>query len=360
MAKLLFLEPYFTGSHAAWLRGYQSHSSHHIDRLTMPGQYWQWRMLGGAVTLAREFMAAALHPDAIIASDMLDLTTFLALTRARTSHLPIYIYFHENQMTYPPGPRVPRKKEQGFINYASALAADRVFFNSEYHRWAFLDELPRLLKHYPDHNELATIDLIRHKSLVLPVGVDLHRLDQYYLPKRNTVPLILWNHRWEHDKNPTHFFNALYRLQMENIPFEVVLLGENVRREPAEFIEARERLGARILHYGYAPDLATYARWLWQADVVVSAAYQDFFGISMVEAIYCGCYPLLPRRLNYPALIPARFHAEMLYLDGELYQVLKKYLRQRPVTPPELASYVGIYDWRQIAPLYDFYMLSGN
>ena len=56
MASILLVEPYDTGSHAAWMRGYQRHSQHHVEILSLPGQYWQWRMQGGAVTLARMFM----------------------------------------------------------------------------------------------------------------------------------------------------------------------------------------------------------------------------------------------------------------------------------------------------------------
>src|SRR5260221_7749688 len=128
MASILLVEPYDTGSHAAWMRGYQRYSQHHVDILSLPGQYWQWRMQGGAVTLARLFMESALQPDLIVASDMLDLTTFLALTRPHTAHTRTAVYFHENQLTYPPGPRIKHDLKLGFINYASALAADSVFF----------------------------------------------------------------------------------------------------------------------------------------------------------------------------------------------------------------------------------------
>ncbi|MCS7260956.1 MAG: DUF3524 domain-containing protein, partial [Anaerolineae bacterium] len=74
-------------------------------------------------------------------------------------------------------------------------------------------ELPRLLKHFPDYNELETIEALRAKSTVLPLGIDLTRLDAFRPAARkrpNTPPLILWNHRWEYDKNPCEFFEALY------------------------------------------------------------------------------------------------------------------------------------------------------
>ncbi len=54
--RILLLEPYDTGSHGVWMRGYQAHSAHEVHILSLPGQFWQWRMLGGAVTLAEEFL----------------------------------------------------------------------------------------------------------------------------------------------------------------------------------------------------------------------------------------------------------------------------------------------------------------
>src|SRR5512145_270643 len=97
---ILLIEPYDTGSHGVWMRGYQAHSAHDVRILSLPGQFWQWRMLGGAVTLAEQYLALDVAPDLIVASDMLDLTTFLALTRPVTAHTRTAVYFHENQLTY--------------------------------------------------------------------------------------------------------------------------------------------------------------------------------------------------------------------------------------------------------------------
>ena len=102
--KILLIAPYYTGSHAAWAKGYARYSRHQVDILSLPGRYWKWRMHGGAVTLARRFLTSPLTPDLILTTDMLDLTTFMALTRQRTAHIPTAIYFHENQLTYPWSP----------------------------------------------------------------------------------------------------------------------------------------------------------------------------------------------------------------------------------------------------------------
>ncbi len=59
---------------------------------------------------------------------------------------------------------------------------------------------------------------------------------------------------------------------------------------------AREFLAEARRQYGYVESLADYARLLWRADILPVTSQHDSFGASVVEAIYCGVYPLLPRR----------------------------------------------------------------
>ncbi|MFZ5918812.1 MAG: tRNA-queuosine alpha-mannosyltransferase domain-containing protein [Chloroflexota bacterium] len=356
--RIVLLEPYYTGSHAAWVDGYVAASRHQVIPLTLKGQFWKWRMHGGAVTLARRFREQGLQADLILATDMLDLTTFLALTRDRTSHLPAALYLHENQLTYPLPPGERRDVHYGFINYASALVADAVFFNSAFHLESFFDELPRLLKHFPDHNELATVHSLMHKSHVLPLGLDLARFDAHRptgVSDDLAPPLLLWNHRWEYDKNPAQFFEALFALQSEGLDFRVALLGEHFVRVPPEFEHVQARLGERIVRFGYAEDFSTYARWLWQADIVVSSAIHDFFGAAVIEALYCHCFPVLPHRLTYPALVPPAHHGRCLYRNAdELVTLLRQAVTDiAPVRQFSLRRQVARYDWSTMAGTYD-------
>jgi glycosyltransferase involved in cell wall biosynthesis len=354
--RISLLAPYYTGSHQQWVDGLARHSSHTIMPFTLPGRFWKWRMHGGAVTLANKYLAGQLPTDLFLTTDMLDVTTFQALTRHHTSDTPFAVYFHENQLTYPPPPQEKRDLHYGFVNYVSALAAERVFFNSAFHRSAFLDELPRLLKHFPDHNELHTVDQIRAKSRVLPLGLSLKRFDTYRPDTREPGPLrILWNHRWEYDKRPSTFFKALYALQAQNVPFEIIVLGESFRQQPEEFVEAKARLASHVRHFGYVKSPDTYARLLWLADVQVSCAIQDFFGASTCEAMYCGCLPFLPNRLNYPSLIPAAFHKLCLYRDErDLVERLRWACHNvEAVDGESLHEVAARYDWATMIGRYD-------
>jgi glycosyltransferase involved in cell wall biosynthesis len=362
--RITIVEPYCTGSHAAWAHEYASHSRHDVELLTLPGRNWKWRMHGGAVTLASRFLASAHLPELILATDMLDLTTFLALTRGASGSCRCALYFHENQLTYPWSPGDPdtgqkRDLHYAFINYASALAADAVLFNSSYHKDAFLGALPGFLRGFPDATELASVQRIAEKSRVLPLGMDLRRLDRHrpQTVEASGPPLILWNHRWEYDKDPEAFFSALYQLADEGMDFRVAVLGESFGRAPAVFKQARERLGSRVVQWGYLESFAQYAQWLWRADILPVTSRQEFFGASVVQALYCGCAALLPERLAYPEHVPAENAAQFLYRDGEnLADRLRALLAGRSGAGASLSGFVGRYDWENLAPVYDAFL----
>ena len=360
--RITLLEPYCTGSHAAWAHEYASHSRHDVELLTLPGRNWKWRMHGGAVTLASRFLASAGQPDLILATDMLDLTTFLALTRQKSAACPCALYFHENQLTYPWSPGDPdtgsqRDLHYAFINYASALAADAVLFNSRYHQDAFLGALPGFLKGFPDATEPASAERIAAKSRVLPLGMDLRKLDAHRPQggREPGAPLILWNHRWEYDKDPEAFFSVLYRLADEGVDFRLAVLGESFGRAPAVFQEARRRLADKVVQWGYLESPADYARWLWRADILPVTSRQEFFGASVVQALYCGCAALLPERLSYPEHVPADQSAGFLYRGDEcLADRLRALLcAQKVGAGGSLGAHVGRYDWEYQAPVYD-------
>jgi len=310
---------------------------------------------------ARRTLNESYVPDAILATSMVNLPAFLGLLRREIGSVPAALYMHENQLTYPPPPGSRRDLTYGTIQHLSMLAADRVFFNSAYHRDAWLDELPRLLKHFPDYTHLETVETARAKSSVLPVGCELRRFDAYAGSGKSGIgrsesegpPLILWNQRWEYDKDPATMLRALYELADEGRPFRVALAGESFRVQPAEFEEAQGRLGARLVHYGYAETEEDYARLLWGADIVLSTALHEFFGVSVVEAVYCGCLPILPARLSYPELLPSELHPRCLYTSHDDLSVKLHAALAEPVAPAALRAHVARFDWAQMAPQYD-------
>ncbi|MDZ4846917.1 MAG: DUF3524 domain-containing protein [Chitinophagales bacterium] len=361
--RIALLEPFLTGSHKKWAEEFAQHSKHEIKIFSLSGHYWKWRMHGGAVSLARKFLESNFQPDVLLATDMLDLSVFLGLTRSATHNIPSAIYFHENQLTYPWSPmdsdvRQQRDTHYCFINYTSALAADKVFFNSQYHFDSFFKELPVFLKAFPDNNESGSVENIKKKSSVLPLGMDLEKIQQLKPAeiKKEGRAVILWNHRWEYDKNPEAFFHALFELKERGVEFKLVVLGESYESRPKIFDEAREKLKENILHFGFAQDYAEYVQWLCKCDILPVTSVHDFFGTSVVEAMYCDVFPLLPKRLAYPEHIPQQLHYTFFYEDNEREFVNRLQRLIFDVKLPRgenVHQFVEQYDWRKMIERYD-------
>jgi len=322
----------------------------------MPARFWKWRMRGAALFFAGK-IAISERYDGIIATDLLNLADLKALLQPNCP--PMLAYFHENQLSYPLAPGEHTDFQFGFTNITTALAAERVIFNSRTHFDSFLSRLPDFLNMMPDYPPKWIIREIRSKSGVLYPGCrfPIRRKPLSKLPFEDGRPLIIWNHRWEFDKNPRPFFEALGRIDESGLDFRVALLGENYKKVPKEFIAARKRFSHRIAHYGYEPSKEQYFEWLKRGTIVISTSIQENFGISTIEAIRHGCLPLLPDRLSYPEIIPSEFHTDFLYRDQEdLISKLKRiminlsdYIGKRDA----LSEAMGRFSWEIMAEQYD-------
>lgn len=352
-------EPFFAGSHKQWAEGLVKHSAHNFFLATLPGRHWKWRMHGGAVSLA-EKVNNAKHPDLILATDMLDVSSFRGLLKASLRDIPLITYFHENQLTYPWSPddqdvMLKRDTHYAFINYTSALASDKVVFNSEYHRSSFIDSLPQFLKLFPDFQDLKRVDEIAQKSSVLPIGLELSRFDRFQNTKNNDVPVIIWNHRWEYDKNPGLFLKGLEALKNNALDFRLVLLGEGYKKSPKEFEQIQNAFQAELIHVGFVDSFEEYARILSQGDILPVTSVQDFFGISAVEGAYAGVQPILPQRLAFPEVFNYDNKKSLFYQsDNEFVELLIEAVSNgsnKKISNTNLHK----YDWTKLIAKYDHF-----
>ena len=353
--KFLFLEPFFGGSHREFAQGLVAHSRHSIDLLRLPARFWKWRMRGAALYFIKKSPSFEGY-NGLITTDLMSLSDFKALSNGNCP--PALVYFHENQLTYPLAPGEHTDFQFGFTDITTALAADRILFNSRTHSDAFLKGLPGFLNMMPEYRPNWVVDEIRAKASVLYPGCrfaagGVSRQD--LLPE--SPPLIIWNHRWEFDKNPQAFFDALDAVLENGAEFRLALLGENFQTVPKAFIRARSRYGKRIVQYGYVESGAEYINWLQQGAIVISTAEQENFGISVVEAIRHGCVPLLPGRLAYPEIIPDEFHSRVLYRDQnelvqKLFQLIKNYGQFRELRL-RLSDAMGRFAWDNVISRYD-------
>ena len=351
---MLFLEPYYGGSHRAFADGLREHSQHRVELHTLPARFWKWRMRGAAL----HFAAQVSHPerfDVLMVSSLLSLADLRALWGTRCP--PAVVYFHENQLSYPVPEGTRPDVHFGFTDITTALAAERLLFNSEFHRTAFLEVLPSFLRQMPDYVPRWVPELLADRGRVLHPGCELPPPAPSEAGSEGDAalpPLIVWNHRWEFDKRPEAFFAAVRTVSDSGVPLRVALLGENFQVVPRAFEEACAWLGDRIVRYGYVTDREQYWRLLRAGRVAVSTASQENFGMATVEAIWAGNHPLLPRRLAYPEVVPERFHAACLYDDDdELAERLAATLLSPAAAPSGLADAMQHYSWRVQAPAYD-------
>ena len=356
MASVFVVEPYFSGSHRAWAQGFAQATSLDVSMATLPGRFWKWRMFGGSLTLAREVVARSLDdraPDALLVSDMVDLPSFLGHAGAALGDPVTILYMHENQLTYPLSPTARDDLAYAYMNWSSMVRADEVWFNTEFHLESVFGALPGFLRHFPDHRHTNLIGEVRSKCRVMPVGVDLSWVAG---GRQSDPPLVVWNQRWEHDKNPERMFAALDRLARSGADFTVAICGENFRNVPTEFEAGIESLGERVVHAGFA-ERGQYETILNSAAVVLSTADHEFFGIAAVEAMAAGAFPVFPNDLSYPELVPDTVHEHTLYeTDDELDQLLTRAVRDaglRNRVTSLVAPSQSKFGWEEVAPRYD-------
>jgi glycosyltransferase involved in cell wall biosynthesis len=337
----------------------------------MPARFWKWRMRGAALHFARKVGDPAGY-DVLVVTDLMSLSDLKALWGAACP--PALAYFHENQLSYPLPPGETIDYQFGFTDVTTGLAAARVLFNSRFQHDAFFAGLPGFIKMMPEYSPTWVVEAIRARAGVLhpgcefPAGPPDLRPPDAMGPSAGAAapPLVVWNHRWEFDKDPPAFFAALDAVLARGVEFRLALLGENFQVVPKEFITARERFGARVVQYGFVESRAAYLDWLRQGRVVVSTAIQENFGMSIVEAIRMGCHPLLPDRLSYPEILPGEFHAACLYSSlGELADRLAAILAPQSSsgrTAPgaaeiglrrRLADAMGIHSWDAVVEAFD-------
>lgn len=246
--------------------------------------------------------------DIVFATDMCNLSEFKGLVRKDVAELPSVIYFHENQFSYPSrgdADSIQRDLHFAMTNLVSVLSADAVWFNSDFHRQTLFSEIDSFLKSAP---RLAPADDARWQQSLnsCQVASEVHSpgIDPIALQTANEGPIrILWAARWEHDKNPQQFFEAIDLLKAVGVEFRLSVVGESFREVPQCFEEAAKRFSDHIDHWGYAKSAEEYRGILASADLIVSTAIHEFFGIAVVEAMSAGCLPVFPDRLSYPELV---------------------------------------------------------
>jgi len=126
---------------------------------------------------------------------------------------------------------------------------------------------------------------------------------------------------------------------------------------------ARAWLGGRVIHWGTATDRAHYEALLETADIAISTAKHEFFGISMLEATHWGAFPLVPQRLSYPEIFPSAYHYDSdpalhtrltelcrAYTQGTLLRADRREITMRYATQHVLPRFQHVFERLSQAP----------
>ncbi len=334
--RIWLFSAYRSDSHAYWVDGLLRHHPEIDWRVfELPGRHFAWRIRSNPLSWLDEVSAALRQqgPNLILASSMVDLATLKGL-HPELAGVPSLYYFHENQLAYPIIPGQVQSIEPAMIQIYGALAADHLLFNSSYNQTSFLAGIENLARRLPDGIPGRLAARLEEKCRVLPVAVEPLKAESDRNPN-----LILWNHRWEHDKQPDLFADAMIELARTDRRVQLALLGPRSTQPHAALNRLLDTLGDRIAVNGFL-GRSEYESWLGRAGIVVSTAIHEFQGISLLEAVSAGAWPVVPDALCYPEQYPdaCRYKAQS---GPDLIAALRLALDQPDRAPPDVSTWLA-------------------
>lgn len=309
---ILILSAYDAESHKSWRLGLvAAFPEYSFTVLTLPPRYFSWRIRGNSLSFADSLRQDPCRYDLILATSMVDLSTLMGLV-PKLAAVPSLLYFHENQFAFPKTQHAHASLEPQMVTLYSALSATTLAFNSRYNFDTYCQGIRDLLKRFPDAVPSGLVDNIRAKSHILPVPLSddvFNATHSYVVPERgDRDPSVVWNHRWEYDKGPDRLLALLNALPRDlRVKFHIV--GQRFKQCPDEMDQIHQLLRERgwLGQWGPIASRHRYLDCLSEADVVLSTAIHDFQGLSVLEAMARGCFPVAPDRLAYPEYVDSAF-----------------------------------------------------
>ena len=244
--KVLVLSAYAAQSHVHWQQSLQAmFAQWQWCVLSLPPRHFSWRVRGNALFWSIAERDTLEQPyDLVVATSMVDLATLRGLVPA-LARVPTIVYFHENQFEYPQDQQKHSLLEAQMTSIYSALAADRIVFNSGYNRDSFLAGCSALMRKLPDRVPPGVALMLRERGKRTPGTVRLWIMSRWLHYGRGIrAPIerplrLLWVGRFEHDKGGEGLLRILRRLEAESLDYELAMTGQQFRVSPAVFSEIK-------------------------------------------------------------------------------------------------------------------------
>lgn len=352
--KALLLSAYAAHSHVHWQQSLlRMFPDWQWQVLSLPPRHFSWRVRGNPL-----YWSIAERPvleqeyELLVATSMVDLATLRGLVPS-LARIPAIVYFHENQFDYPQHDQQHSLLEAQMVSLYSALAADRIVFNSAYNRDSFLAGCGDLFRRLPDCVPAGVVASLEARADILPVPIELPDEDEAHpwwpgSGEGTGRPLrLLWSGRFEHDKGGDGLMQLLVQLECSGLDYQLAILGQQFRNAPPVFARIEQEFQQRLVQFGYLESPVQYRAILAAADVIVATATHEFQGLAVLEAVASGCIPAVPARLVYPEIYPACFcyesHPQDPVLEARsaagLVTALARDLAAGAVSAPDVSAY---------------------
>jgi glycosyltransferase involved in cell wall biosynthesis len=274
-------------------------------------------------------------------------STFPAVVRRMIQDLgvdiPIVGYTHGSHWDPTDLYRSERHPGLKFADLGNLEALDALFVASIYMRDVLIDNIKQISP------EVAAA--IAAKIAVVGLPLDTSRIDRQKVFRRARRLTVIYNHAPIESKRPDIFIEAADRVLAAH---DVTVLFTR-RFGPSDYAYAQlRRLVKRFpkqVVLGNDMDIDDYYGKLWEAEIQVSTASHESFGVSTLEAMYTNNACLLPVCGSYPEI--CRNDSDVLYDINEedlatriSHLIVHRGLREQVTT--RLTRIAQLYGARQV------------
>lgn len=300
---VLFLEAYPGESHRRASEVLQRHSRHRITIIEASRDHWMTLALVSHLELADRI--SQLQPsavDLIIVSGTTNLPGLLLSLPPHLQGLPVVSYMHESQWSYP---STGEDSRSVLVQHLDAIRhSSEIWFNSRFHREdmqraagePFIDRRIR-------QEARALFQASRPRLRVVYPPVEIDCCSHLGAPA-DGARRVVWNARWEHDKRPDRFVEAVRSLVRRIGSIDVLVLG-TAGKDTQEITSMFAGIAGQVSVPGHLHDRTTYEQMLAGGGIIISTADHEFFGIGVLESVLAGLAPVVPAALAYSETIPS-------------------------------------------------------
>lgn len=170
-------------------------------------------------------------------------------------------------------------------------------------------------------------------NLTVPLGIDSDSIKAREVEQHKGLR-VLWNHMWRSDKGIAEAFDIIFDLAIKypHVEFWIGQINTWDVRDGQSFIEKCDQKLKQLQNtdnvkfFNRIKNQKEYWSWISQVDISFSTAFQEGFGLSMMEQEAAGSACVVPNAEAYPEL-----HGGCLIVDRAKLIDGLEFLIQNPI-----------------------------